>query len=222
MAFKCREDLVGKRFLSVQSPGKLKVNKICEWEWRSGFVRAVSLKDVTCPDLAILVEFDNQDWKRREWVRVHDIFQIFLVEHTVIWAEREDPEDLKETVYWPALEESGIDGWCDQEESGVDGWCDQEESGVDGWCDQEESGVDGWFDQDDSGVDSWCDQEESGVDEWFDQVESGVDIWCDQEDLGVDGWCDQEELGVDSWFDQVLMAGVIRRSHLLIAGVVRC
>lgn len=53
--------------------------------------------------LQILVEFDNQDWKRREWVRVHDIFQIFLVEHTVIWAEREDPEEPKETVFWPAL-----------------------------------------------------------------------------------------------------------------------
>ncbi|VDI29098.1 Hypothetical predicted protein [Mytilus galloprovincialis] len=53
--------------------------------------------------MLILVEFDNQDWKRREWVRVHDIFQIFLVEHTVIWAEREDPEEPKETVFWPAL-----------------------------------------------------------------------------------------------------------------------
>jgi hypothetical protein len=53
MAYKCREELVGKRFLSVQSSGKLKLNKICEWEWRSGFVRAVSMKDITSPDLAV-------------------------------------------------------------------------------------------------------------------------------------------------------------------------
>lgn len=64
MAFKCREDLVGKRFLSVQSPGKLKVNKICEWEWRSGFVRAVSLKDVTCPDLAVSIIYSGSVTKK--------------------------------------------------------------------------------------------------------------------------------------------------------------
>lgn len=55
MAYKCREELVGKRFLSVQSQGKLKVNKICDWEWRSGFVRAVSVRDVTSPDLAVSI-----------------------------------------------------------------------------------------------------------------------------------------------------------------------
>lgn len=53
--------------------------------------------------LQILVEFDNQDWQKREWVRVHDLFQIFLVEHTVIWAERDHPENSKESLFWPAL-----------------------------------------------------------------------------------------------------------------------
>lgn len=53
--------------------------------------------------LQILVEFDDQDWQKREWVRVHDIFQIFLVERTVIWAERDDPENPKEYLFWPAL-----------------------------------------------------------------------------------------------------------------------
>lgn len=55
MAFKYREDIVGKRFLSVRSSTKLKVSKISEWEWRSGVVRAVSSRDVTNKDISVSI-----------------------------------------------------------------------------------------------------------------------------------------------------------------------
>ncbi|KAK3095194.1 hypothetical protein FSP39_011276 [Pinctada imbricata] len=103
MAYKCREEIVGKRFLSVGTPGKLKLSKISEWEWRSGVVRAISAKDTSRVDLSVLIEFDDRDWQKREWVRIHNIFQVFLVEHTLVWSERSDPENLKQTIDWPAL-----------------------------------------------------------------------------------------------------------------------
>ena len=51
----------------------------------------------------VLIEFDDIDWTRREWIRVHDIFQLFLVEHTLVWAERPDPDKPKHSVSWPGL-----------------------------------------------------------------------------------------------------------------------
>ena len=53
MAFKGREEIVGKRFLSVKSQTKLKLAKISEWEWRSGVVRAVSSRDSSRSDLSV-------------------------------------------------------------------------------------------------------------------------------------------------------------------------
>lgn len=53
MACKYREELVGKRFISVRSPVKLKIGKISEWEWRSGIVRAVSTRDTSSLDLTV-------------------------------------------------------------------------------------------------------------------------------------------------------------------------
>ncbi|KAL1439283.1 hypothetical protein MTO96_010310 [Rhipicephalus appendiculatus] len=43
--------------------------------------------------LAVLVEFDNADWKRREWIRVYeDPFAAFLVEETLTWHVRNSDE----------------------------------------------------------------------------------------------------------------------------------
>lgn len=59
--------------------------------------------------LQVLVEFDDTKWERREWIRVFDIFQVFLVENTLLWAPRPDPqtrpdpETKAERIYWPAL-----------------------------------------------------------------------------------------------------------------------
>ncbi|XP_041980199.1 uncharacterized protein LOC121733870 isoform X2 [Aricia agestis] len=102
MAFRYREDLVGKRFLSVSGVAKINVNKVSEWGWKAGVIRAASLKDNKNKELQVLVEYDGVDWQRREWVPVYSrkTFRVFLVERTLVWAPRKlENEDIK----WPAL-----------------------------------------------------------------------------------------------------------------------
>lgn len=53
MAYKCREEIVGKRFLSVSGFGKLKLSKISEWSWRAGVIRAATHKDSTNKELQV-------------------------------------------------------------------------------------------------------------------------------------------------------------------------
>lgn len=53
MAYRYREEIVGKRFLSVSRFTKLKLGKIGEWGWRAGVIRATSHKDSTHPDLQV-------------------------------------------------------------------------------------------------------------------------------------------------------------------------
>ncbi|KAG5310465.1 JHD2C protein, partial [Acromyrmex insinuator] len=93
MAYKFREEIVGKRFLSVSGFTKLKVNKISEWGWRAGVIRAASHRDNGCHDLQILVEYDDVEWQRREWLSPHRdaVFSFFLIERGLYWAERPDP-----------------------------------------------------------------------------------------------------------------------------------
>ncbi|CAG9133584.1 unnamed protein product [Plutella xylostella] len=102
MAYKYREELVGKRFLSVSGVTKINVNKVSEWGWKAGVIRAASLKDNKNKELQVLVEYDGVDWHRREWVAVYSrrTFRVFLVERTLVWAPRN--VDGKE-VQWPAL-----------------------------------------------------------------------------------------------------------------------
>ena len=53
MSSKFRDEIVGKRFLSVSSDEKLDINAISKWEWRSGVVRAVSSRDPSSPDFTV-------------------------------------------------------------------------------------------------------------------------------------------------------------------------
>ena len=54
--------------------------------------------------LQVLVEFDDLEWKKREWFRVHDVFQVFLVEHTLVWTCRPVDKDTRPTpLHFPAL-----------------------------------------------------------------------------------------------------------------------
>ncbi|PZC86763.1 hypothetical protein B5X24_HaOG201622 [Helicoverpa armigera] len=102
MAYKYREDLVGKRFLAVSGVTKINVNKVSEWGWKAGVIRAASLKDNKNKELQVLVEYDGVDWQRREWVAVYSrrTFRVFLVEQTLVWAPRTyEGKDVK----WPAL-----------------------------------------------------------------------------------------------------------------------
>ena len=54
------------------------------------------------------------EWTRREWIKVFEIFQVFLVENTLVWAPRpikscpdkflrKDTCKDSSTVLWPAL-----------------------------------------------------------------------------------------------------------------------
>ena len=56
MAYKYREEVVGKRFLSVRSASKLKLAKISDWEWRAGVVRAVNHKDAQNPEVSVRIQ----------------------------------------------------------------------------------------------------------------------------------------------------------------------
>lgn len=55
MAYKYREELVGKRFLSVSGVSKLNVTKISDWGWKAGVIRAASHKDNKNKDLQVIL-----------------------------------------------------------------------------------------------------------------------------------------------------------------------
>jgi len=44
--------------------------------------------------LQILVEYDDVEWQRREWLSPHRdaVFSFFLIERGLYWAERPDPK----------------------------------------------------------------------------------------------------------------------------------
>ncbi|XP_013856655.1 probable JmjC domain-containing histone demethylation protein 2C, partial [Austrofundulus limnaeus] len=90
MAVEARPELVGKRFLCVSGDQPPEIGDIARWLWRSGVIRAVNHRDTDSPDLAVYVEFDDQDWDKREWVKVYEDFQLFLLEHQLVWAKRKE------------------------------------------------------------------------------------------------------------------------------------
>lgn len=48
------------------------------------------------------MEFDDTGWKSREYIKVHDTFLVFLVEHTLSWVERTNKNSSSQGQ-WPAL-----------------------------------------------------------------------------------------------------------------------
>ena len=38
--------------------------------------------------LQVLAEFDDGEWKRREWVKIYTTFQVFLVETSLVYAQK--------------------------------------------------------------------------------------------------------------------------------------
>ncbi|XP_076257984.1 lysine demethylase 3 isoform X2 [Rhynchophorus ferrugineus] len=104
MAYKCREEIVGKRFLSVSSGFTKIKGKVRDWNWRAGVIRAATHRDNTNPDLQVLVEYDDVEWQRREWINIYrdNLFHLFLVEQALVWADRRDPFNPG-TAVWPAL-----------------------------------------------------------------------------------------------------------------------
>lgn len=69
--------------------------------------------------LQVYVEFDDQEWEKREWVKVYEDFQLFLLEYQLVWAKKKEGEGagvgacggtggmIQETkakrIQWPAL-----------------------------------------------------------------------------------------------------------------------
>ncbi|XP_052466859.1 probable JmjC domain-containing histone demethylation protein 2C isoform X1 [Carassius gibelio] len=99
--------VVGKRFLCVSGEEPLEPAHIESWSWRAGVIRAVTHRDHDNPELTVYVEFDDLEWDKREWVKVNEDFQIFLLEHQLVWAKRKEGAQLQGTkakqIQWPAL-----------------------------------------------------------------------------------------------------------------------
>ncbi|CAL8234328.1 unnamed protein product [Boreogadus saida] len=64
----------------------------------------------------VYVEFDDQEWEKREWVKVYEDFQLFLLQHQLVWARRQEGGGEREQggggpmqgtkakhIQWPAL-----------------------------------------------------------------------------------------------------------------------
>ncbi|XP_053367912.1 probable JmjC domain-containing histone demethylation protein 2C isoform X1 [Clarias gariepinus] len=102
-----RPELVGKRFLCVSGEAPPELAEIARWSWRVGVIRAVSHRDPDNPELTVYVEFDDLEWEKREWVKVYEDFQIFLLEQQLVWARRKEVSQLQGTrakqIQWPAL-----------------------------------------------------------------------------------------------------------------------
>ncbi|KAJ8365623.1 hypothetical protein SKAU_G00144540 [Synaphobranchus kaupii] len=107
MAVEARPELVGKRFLCVSGEEPLELGEIGRWGWRAGVIRAVTHRDNDNPELTVYVEFDDLEWEKREWVKVYEDFQIFLLEHQLVWAKRKESAQVLGTkakqIQWPAL-----------------------------------------------------------------------------------------------------------------------
>ncbi|XP_038129593.1 probable JmjC domain-containing histone demethylation protein 2C [Cyprinodon tularosa] len=110
MAAEARLELVGKRFLCVSGDEPRHIGEIVRLPWRSGVIRAVSSLDSGSSELTVYVEFDDQEWEKREWVKVYEDFQLFLLEHQLVWARRKEggaggllQGATAKHVQWPAL-----------------------------------------------------------------------------------------------------------------------
>merc|ERR1712107_329901 len=66
-----RPDLVGRRFLSVTGSSTPRLSKLYEWDWRAGWIRSSTSKDPKSKDLQLLLEFDEQSWKERDWYDIY-------------------------------------------------------------------------------------------------------------------------------------------------------
>lgn len=103
--------LVGKRFLSLSAAegsdgghDNWDLERVAEWPWLSGTIRAVSHTDVTKKDLKVCVEFDGESWRKRRWIDVYSLLRrAFLVEHNLVLAERKSPEIPEQVIQWPAI-----------------------------------------------------------------------------------------------------------------------
>ncbi|XP_063781106.1 lysine-specific demethylase 3A isoform X2 [Pseudophryne corroboree] len=97
--------LVGQRFAGVlENDSPLDTDRVLDWPWKYGIIRAASHKDIHCPDLKLCVEFDDESWEKREWIEMYSgKVQIFLVEHSLAMAHRMCPSNPTVSVVCPAM-----------------------------------------------------------------------------------------------------------------------
>ncbi|CAN2388400.1 formaldehyde biosynthetic process [Pristimantis euphronides] len=98
--------LVGQKFTCVLgSELQLDLAHIENWPWRSGIVRAASHKDSNCAELKICVEFEDETWEQRTWLDVYSSqVHLFLVEHSLVIADRKCPSNPSMSVLCPAMQ----------------------------------------------------------------------------------------------------------------------
>ncbi|KAG9469604.1 hypothetical protein GDO78_020118 [Eleutherodactylus coqui] len=98
--------LVGQRFTCVLGGDlQLDFNQMENWPWRSGIIRAASHKDVNCAELKVCVEFEDEPWEKRVWIEVYGAdVQMFLVEHSLVIADRKCPSNPSMSVLCPAMQ----------------------------------------------------------------------------------------------------------------------
>ncbi|XP_053560250.1 lysine-specific demethylase 3A isoform X2 [Bombina bombina] len=97
--------LVGQKFLALFGTDlHLEAGHVSEWPWKSGIIRAASHKDITSSDLKICVEFDVESWEERSWIDLYNTkVQVFLLEQSLVFVDRQSPSNPDVTVQWPAL-----------------------------------------------------------------------------------------------------------------------
>ncbi|KAM4707877.1 lysine-specific demethylase 3A isoform 2-T2 [Discoglossus pictus] len=97
--------LVGQKFVLLSGKDlQLDTSRVPEWPWKSGVIRAASHKDIACTELKVCVEFDDESWETRTWVELYNSeVKVFLLEQTLVFADRKSPSKPNVTIQWPSL-----------------------------------------------------------------------------------------------------------------------
>ncbi|XP_068131416.1 lysine-specific demethylase 3A [Hyperolius riggenbachi] len=98
--------LVGQRFVSVLGTDLTLIpQEVPDWPWKSGIIRAASHKDISCTELKVCVEFEDEPWENRRWIEIYGPeVQLFLVEHSLTVADRQCPSNPAVSVLCPAMQ----------------------------------------------------------------------------------------------------------------------
>uniref|UniRef100_A0AAR2L9J5 JmjC domain-containing protein n=1 Tax=Pygocentrus nattereri TaxID=42514 RepID=A0AAR2L9J5_PYGNA len=103
MAVEARPELVGRRFVCASGSESLELGGISRWSWRAGVIRAVSTRETDSPGLAVCVEWDGEAAAERHWRRLKEEWEVFLLEHELVWARRRNITSQENSSLQPAL-----------------------------------------------------------------------------------------------------------------------
>ncbi|XP_066523040.1 probable JmjC domain-containing histone demethylation protein 2C isoform X2 [Hoplias malabaricus] len=105
MAGDARPELVGRRFLCASGVDAEPVvpGALSRWSWRAGVIRAVSTRHTDSPGLEVCVEWDGEGEAEHRWRRLKEEWEVFLLEHELVWARRTDTSSDEDSPLQPAL-----------------------------------------------------------------------------------------------------------------------